>query len=244
MRLDAQLVPISEIGTDVRREMLALMRRHFVNVRHEVFEKDLAEKHWAILVFEPATGGLCGFSTQMLLDLACDGRPIKALFSGDTIIDRAYWGDRALSRVWGRLALSLIDAWPNAELYWFLISQGYKTYRFLPIFFREYYPRFDALTPAWAQSVIAALGREKFAVAFSPTAWVVRATPTQYRLRSDIAALTPERLGDPHVRFFVERNPGHASGDELCCIAPLTRQNFTAAAYRVIGNESAVSRCS
>ena len=42
-----------------------------------------------------------------------------------------------------------------------------------------------------------------------------------------------ERLRDPHVRFFHGRNPDHARGDELCCLAPLTRANFTPAAYRV-----------
>jgi hypothetical protein len=46
---------------------------------------------------------------------------------------------------------------------------------------------------------------------------------------------SPDRLRDPFVRFFVERNPGHARGDALCCLAPLTRANFTPAAYRVIG---------
>ena len=50
-----------------------------------------------------------------------------------------------------------------------------------------------------------------------------------------VADLTPQRLHDPYVRFFAERNPGHSDGNELCCLAPLTRANFTAAAYRVIG---------
>jgi SAM-dependent methyltransferase len=40
---------------------------------------------------------------------------------------------------------------------------------------------------------------------------------------------------DPHIRFFAERNFGHALGDELCCIAPLTLANFTPAAYRAMG---------
>ena len=52
-----------------------------------------------------------------------------------------------------------------------------------------------------------------------------------------IVPLTRERLRDPHVRFFAERNPGHTRGDELCCLAPLTRAAFTSAAYRVIGPE-------
>ena len=55
----------------------------------------------------------------------------------------------------------------------------------------------------------------------------------------EVADVTPERLRDPHVAFFVRRNPGHARGDELCCLAPLTRANFTPAAYRVIGPEAA-----
>jgi hypothetical protein len=36
------------------------------------------------------------------------------------------------------------------------------------------------------------------------------------------------------VRFFLERNPHYDRGDELCCLAPLTQENFTRAAYRVI----------
>jgi hypothetical protein len=45
-------------------------------------------------------------------------------------------------------------------------------------------------------------------------------------------------MNDRHVRFFVERNPGHERGDELCCLAPLTRDNFTRAAWRVINLDS------
>jgi hypothetical protein len=39
-------------------------------------------------------------------------------------------------------------------------------------------------------------------------------------------------LRDPAVGFFVEKNPRHELGDELCCIAPLTRKNFSVAAER------------
>ena len=64
---------------------------------------------------------------------------------------------------------------------------------------------------------------------------MIKAVAGKDYLRDDIAPITAERLTDPHVRFFVERNSGHAQGDELCCLAPLTRANFTPAAYRVIG---------
>jgi hypothetical protein len=242
MKLQGRVTEIGQLTLEHRRQMFALMQRHFANVRLTEFEADLAEKDCVIQVFDPTTDRLCGFSTQKVLDSACDGRPIKALFSGDTIVDRQHWGDRALTHVWGNLAVSLIDQWPNRELYWFLISQGYRTYRFLPLFFQEFYPRFECATPAWARGVINALGRQKFPTDFCPESGLVRANASQYRLREHVAEVTAERLRDPHVRFFAERNPRHALGDELCCIAPLTRANFTTAAYRVIGAESVLSR--
>jgi hypothetical protein len=215
------------------------MDDHYANVHRHVFEADLAQKRWVILLRDPATDRLRGFSTQTLLDTRVVGRPVKALFSGDTIIHRDCWGDRALSRVWGRLALTLIDAHAGEELYWFLISQGYKTYRFLPVFFHEFYPRHDTPTPGPVQAIIDALARTRDPQAYDPASSIIRATRLQYWLRPGLADVTPQRLREPHVSFFHARNPGHTRGDELCCLAPLTRANFTPAAYRVIGPEPA-----
>jgi hypothetical protein len=239
MKLIGQLVHVAEVTGPQREAMFALMDDHYANVQRHLFEADLAEKSWVILVSEPATGRLYGFSTQMVLNVEVGGRPVQALFSGDTIIHREYWGDHALSHVWGRLALSLIAAYPDAEWYWFLISKGYKTYRFLPVFFREFYPRHDTPTPAWARTILDTLAHSRYPREYHAAAGVIRATPGQYRLRAGLAEVTPERLRDPHVAFFHARNPGHTRGDELCCLAPLTRENFTSAAYRVIGREPA-----
>jgi len=235
MKLAGRLVRVDEVTPGQRDDMFALMDRHYDNVRRATFEADLAEKHWVIQVLDADSGSVCGFSTQMLLDVEAAGRDVKALFSGDTIVARDHWGDSALARAWGQLALSLIDATGGGELYWFLISKGYKTYRFLPLFFHAFYPRHDAPTPAWAAAVIHALGRAKFPQAYDAGTGIVRGWPSKERLRPGLADVTPERLRDPHVRFFAGRNPGHAGGDELCCVAPLTRENFTPAAYRVIG---------
>jgi hypothetical protein len=234
MRLCGRLVEVAGLTDGERRAMVELMERHYQGVDRAVFEADLAEKRWVIQVVDAATGELGGFSTQMVLEATVDGRPVKALFSGDTIVDRERWGERALVQAGGRLAMSLVERWGDAELYWFLISQGYKTYRFLPVFFQEFYPRYDAATPERLRRVIDALAGEKFPQEYDPAAGIVRASAKTYRLREGVADVTPERLRDPHVRFFVERNPGHALGDELCCIAPLSRENFTDTARRVL----------
>ncbi len=239
MKLTGRLLRVADVTARQREQMFALMDRHYRNICRERFEADLAEKQWVILVLEPLTREVCGFSTQMVLRAQAGGRPVRALFSGDTIIDRRHWGDSALAHVWGRLALALIDEHAGEEWYWFLISKGYKTYRFLPIFFQQFYPRPGVPTPGWAGEVLEALARSKFPGEYDAARGVVRAGPGKESLRDEVAPVTAGRLADPHVRFFVERNPGHLWGEELCCVAPLSRANFTPAAYRVIGPESA-----
>jgi hypothetical protein len=233
MRLKTRVVPRAELTPAHKDTMFALMQRHYDNVRRDQFEVDLAEKDWVIQVSDPASEELCGFSTQMLMQEECQGRPVTALFSGDTIIAREYWGDPALSHAWGRLAMHLMDL-PGRELYWFLMSKGYKTYRFLPVFFREFDPHPERPMPPERKAVLDVLARRKYPRDYDSAAGVVRANAVHDRLRAGVADVTPARLRDPFVAFFTKRNPGHARGDELCCLAPLTRENFTPAAYRVI----------
>ena len=133
-----------------------------------------------------------------------------------------------------------LDAHPARRLYWFLIAKGYKTYRFLPTFFHEFYPRFDAASPAPLRQIVDRLAMRKYPTRYDSRAGIIAADRDACRLRSGVADVTRERLRDPHVRFFVERNPAHVDGDELCCLAPLTRENFTSAAYRVIGGAESV----
>lgn len=241
MKLNGRLVRLDEVTGSERNQMFSLMETYYEHVDRPGFEADLNEKQWVILLQDASNGVVRGFSTQRMLDVVVDSRPIRALFSGDTIVDKEYWAHNPLAQVWGRFALSLIDANSSAELFWFLLTKGYKTYRFLPVFFHEFYPHYDGPTPDWASCVIDALGRHLYPAAYDSGAGIVRADPFGCRLRMKVAEITAQRLRDPQVQFFAEKNPGHARGDELCCIAPLTRKNFTSAAYRVIGSTPALS---
>ncbi len=212
--------------------MFELMKRHYDNVNWDAFQTDLEEKQWVIRLIDDKTGELSGFSTQMLFPVQVAGREVLAVYSGDTIVDRDKWGTMALGLAALRLAFSLIDEHPGRELYWFLISKGYKTYRFLPVYFHEFFPRYDRDTPQWATGIIDACGRQKFSQSYDPATGLVVAPSDGCRLREGVATVTAERLNDPHVQFFLRRNPGHAAGNELCCIAPLTRENFASTARR------------
>jgi hypothetical protein len=235
MKPTGQLVRTADITPGQREEMFALMESYYEGVERTTFDADLDEKDWVIQIIDGETNRLKGFSTQLLLQVQVAGRAVYALFSGDTIVDSDARGERSLFQVSGWFVRSLLSSHPGTDLYWFLISKGYKTYRFLPLFFHEFYPRYDAPTPARFAALIDALAAYKFPTGYDRALGIVKAGPRSCRLRPGMADITADRLRDPHIRFFSRRNPRHALGDELCCIAPLTLANFTPAAYRAMG---------
>lgn len=215
-----------------RRQLWQLFTSHYDGAEQTQFDRDLAEKQW-IITLRQADARLVGFSTQVLIPVS--GYPqCLVLYSGDTVVAAPYRSSTALAGYWGALSLQLIDAYPEQELYWFLISKGYKTYRFLPVFFREYYPKKGCVVPPRAAAMLDAVAHAKFGDRYDSVRRVIMASENGCRLRPDVAPIDPARLNDRHVRYFVDANPGHARGDELCCLAPLRRDNFSAAAWRVI----------
>jgi hypothetical protein len=83
-------------------------------------------------------------------------------------------------------------------------------------------------------ALVGSLARAKFGTAYDERAGVVRARHGKDRLSSRMCAVPDSRQRDPHVRFFLERNPGYREGDELVCMADVHRANLNRYAWRVI----------
>jgi len=236
--ISGEIVPVNDITEPEKKRMFELMDEYYEGSNWQHFLKDLSEKAHVIMLRDSQTRDIQGFSTQMTLEAQVDGVLTKALFSGDTIINKDYWGESALAGLWGKYALSLIDSNPHTPLFWFLISKGYKTYKFLPVFFNEFYPRADKPTPVYEKRVIDAFARLKFPDLYDAEKGIILADDKKDKLRGGVADITEARLRDEHIRYFVERNPNWKSGDELACIAPLSRANFNRMAYRAIESVS------
>ena len=233
-RLAGAMVPVAEVTLSERREMYALLRTYFDGTTRDRFEADLREKEAVILLRDDASGQVRGFSTFTRMSPCAN---VVAFFSGDTIIDREFWGETILTRIWGATVFSeaerIAAADPNTKVYWFLISSGYKTWRFLPLFFREFYPNMDVPTPPPVRYLLDTLGVQRFGDEYLADRGIVRfKNPTP--LRRGVADLTEERLRDPRIAFFARVNPGHVHGDELACIAELSRANLTRAGSRMV----------
>ena len=91
-------------------------------------------------------------------------------------------------------------------------------------------------------AIIASLGATLAPSRFNRESGIIEACSSKERVRPELAAPHQRGKFDPHVQFFLKANPRHSLGDELCCLAPLSRDNFTRAAWRVIQMSSHASR--
>lgn len=225
-------VPRAHLSGRHREQMFDLLTQHFDGVTFVQFERDLSEKNWVILL-NRAGGRLMGFSTLLAYEASFEGQPISVIYSGDTIVAPEAWGSTALARGWIGCVRELRESYPRGPYYWLLLTSGFRTYRFLPVFWREFHPRFDAVMPPEQRKIRDHLAAERFGPTYDPVSGLVRFTHPQ-RLRGALSTVPDGRVNDPHIGFFVSQNPGHAQGDELVCLTELSDENLTRAGCRMI----------
>ena len=224
-----------EVGTLTAAEraaMYELYARHYDAADRARFEADLDDKCYAVLLHDEA-GALQGFSTLAEYERDFGGRKTGVLFSGDTVIDAAQWGQQALAFAWLRLAGVRKMQAPQRPLYWFLISKGHRTYRFLTAFAHTFWPARDRPTPASTQALMDNLAHERFGAAYDRATGLIRFAESHGHLRSQYARVSDVHRRRPDVDYFLERNPGYASGDELVCLCELTGDNLRPLARRI-----------
>jgi hypothetical protein len=199
-------------------------------VDRETFDADLLQKNWVVLL-EDQRGVLRGFSTLLVYPETIAGRALTVVYSGDTIVAREWWGSPVLPLTWLRAVRQLTPLYGNREVYWLLLTSGFRTYRFLPVFFREFFPRWDGASAA-DRSVMQSLAATQFGGRYDGKTGIVRLERPQV-LAPELLDVPARRALDPHVAFFLERNPGYVYGDELVCLARIAEENLTAAGLRI-----------
>jgi hypothetical protein len=229
--LHGRLVERDRVDARTQDAMHALLSRHFAGVDRATFDADLAAKT-AVILLEDDDGLLHGFSTLLVSPFAAGDRRLTIVYSGDTIVERPWWGSPALARSWIAGVRRLTAGAAPADVFWLLLTSGFRTYRFLPVFYRAFYPNVDAPTPPGTQQLIDGVARDRFGAGYDATAGVVR-LPRPQVLAGALLDVPPGRALDPHVRFFLARNPGYVRGDELVCWTSIADDNLTPAGRRM-----------
>jgi len=206
-----------------RESMFALFSSHYDCVSRNDFMADLTRKTSVILLFDD-NDIIRGFSTQEIYDSEYLGERIRVLFSGDTIIDPACWGSQELVRGWCALVAKMLQEAGPRKCYWFLISKGHRTYLYLPLFFKTFYPN-HAETTQELRPLLEKLAQEKFPHAFDEKLGLIRFDSSQGQLRGDLCEVPDGRRDNADVSYFMKRNPDYAQGSELACLAEISLNN-------------------
>jgi hypothetical protein len=229
--MTGRLVRQADLTDAERGAMFALLNEYFDGVTRPQFDHDLHGKNWVIFV--ERVGTLLGFSTLAAYPTSVAGERLNVICSGDTIVAPAAWGSMAFPRTWIESVYRLCESLPDGRLIWLLLTSGFRTYRFLPVFWREFYPRTGTATPPTWQQMIDKLAEARFGAHYCQQSGIVRFSNSQ-RLREHLRAIPEGRDADEDIRFFRDRNPGHIYGDELVCATDLSPANLTAAGRRMV----------
>lgn len=234
MSLNSTISKLEKITSEQKDEMFLLFNKYFINTNKNKFLDDMNEKDWIII--QRNNQKIVGFSTHKLIQLSVNNIERIFLFSGDTIVDKQYWLKSSLAGCFGHILLRLMKTYSNTHLYWFLISKGYRTYRFLPVYFKFFFPIFNTETPIEYANLIQAVATFKFNGNFKSQTGIISFGGLKDRLKSEMCKIPKSKINDPHVYFFLKKNPNYFLGDELACIADISKENLNEYAWRVINN--------
>jgi hypothetical protein len=216
--------------------MWQLYAGYYDGTAEQLFRSDLAKKSH-VLLSRDVEGEIQGFSTIELDRQIFDGREIGVVFSGDTIIDHRYWAKNDFAFCWIRFASTLYQANPELPLYWLLIVKGHRTYRYMSVFGKRWYPAPGWDTPASVQRLMDQLASERFGDAWNPETGLLHFEKSQGHLKPEWAEVPEAARRRKEVAFFLERNPDYDRGDELVCLCEISLENMKPLTKRIFLNE-------
>lgn len=231
--LKGTVKPVKEYTEEEISAMYVLMAEFYDNTDETVFRRDFSAKDYC-LSLQNEEGKIVGFTTQKVMEISVDGKPVHGMFSGDTIIHKEYWGDIELFRVWARFWFDYAEKY--GEFYWFLICKGYKTYRILPLFWTEFCPRAGKETPSYEKSIIDAYASALYPDEYNPASGVIEYKTVKDKLKPGVADVGEHELKNRDIEFFCRANPDHTAGNDLACLAKIDRSKLKKRAAGLLFN--------
>jgi len=224
--LKSVVLQVEKLTEEQVDAMYAIMEVYYGNTSRNTFFVELQKKKDIVVLFDEK-GSIRGFTALAVFSYDAQ---TQLLYSGDTIVEKEYWSRHDLSQAWINNAIEYAEKFDGAT-YWFLLSKGYKTYKYLNTFFNEYYPRVDIETPAKMQHIMDTFAKQQYGDKYRNGVWL--AGNDYLKDEYDHTAEAAKR--DKNTAFFLEKNPGYMNGDELICLCEISVNNLNKFGRRVLG---------
>jgi hypothetical protein len=231
-RVAVEVIPTLTTTPAVWDEIWRLTQAYYDAERGYVEEK-LREHQRVVLFRSRGEGALVGMASVDIYPAEFQGRRLAVIYTSHVLLQERYRGQNLIQRLGFRTFLEARIRFPFRPLYWFFDTFSYKSYLLLSRNFRQFWPRFDRETPEWERALMDRLSARTYGPAWRPAQGIVSRSGHK-RLRPETAPLQPALAERPDVDFFARTNPGHAEGDMLVCLCPLTLVNWLSVAIRAL----------
>jgi hypothetical protein len=226
-KLIAKTFLVNSLKQSDINDMYKIFSNYYDNTNEDLFLSDLKNKDTVFLLLDKRTKDIKGFSTIKNIMIDLEGREVRGVFSGDTIIEKEYWGQGALGVAFLKYLFWQKIKKPLQPLYWFLICKGYKTYLLMANNFSEHYPRFEKETPDNDRHLIDSFSKSLFNEYYCEKSGVISAQKMKGIekdcLKKEVCPISKDLIEkNKRVAFFINKNPDWSIGDELSCIAKMT----------------------
>lgn len=221
---------ICDLNSDIRQRIVDLYLCYYDGSSEGQVLADLHDKKEVLLLYHNYS--VVGFTTLQVYLHEWLNRKVRVVYSGDTIVDRAHWGQQALAYRWIERMGQIKSEKPDTPLYWFVIIKGHRTFKYLPTFSKSFYPHW-AIHRSDLKLLADSLAMEKYGELYNKKTGIVEFVESRGHLKKEIAYPTEGEMSKKSVQFFLTKNPNYLIGHELVCICELEEENMKPLTKRI-----------
>lgn len=229
-RYTTTVIPVRDIPDDTIDQMARLYLDNFDGSSTAIFREDLADKDEVIFLFLDQE--LLGFTTLKVFNATWDDRKVRIVYSGDTIVAPQHWGQQALAFAWIKRIGEIKRDAAELPLFWFLLVKGHRTYKYLSVFGKSFFPHWSESRPD-LKTLADQLAIARFGAHYDASSGLVCFPESRGHLKKEIAEPTSEEMNKAATRFFLGKNPDYRLGHELVCVCELESFNMKPLTARI-----------
>ncbi|CUS40349.1 MAG: hypothetical protein KBT77_09500 [Thalassolituus oleivorans] len=224
-RLSCKFFAINQVSVPMLLEMHTIFNNYYENADLDTFILDMSKKSGVFVLKDLTNKRIVGFSTWTEMPITYKGEQAIGVFSGDTIVEEAYWGNKAMHTAFALQAVKTKLKNRGAKVFWLLISKGYKTFLLMTNNVPVHYPSInpDNQRNADLKEVVDTYCKALYPYAYDEKNQLLDFGDNYHALKSHVATISPSmRAENRNIQLFERLNPTWQRGTELPCVAEIS----------------------
>ena len=192
------------------RRMLHIYQGSYKCTWEEFLEKKETIDLYATYVHE---GKIVGFTGMCYQKITVDGKTYMAMYVGQTVVPAEHRGKSLIQKTIIKLLFRHYRSHPFTRLVNWNNAVTYRPYLILSKGLKDYYPHVEKQHPPHYKNIQDTLGDIYYRKYYNPqTGLVIKDVNV---MEAHEVSYTLKELADPHIRYYLQRNPGSAQGHGL-----------------------------